>query len=353
MAKDKSAKRRSRVRALLRRKKERALLVTGAENIRYLTGFPGADSLLLVTTKGRDFFVTDPRIYGEAKRTIKGVNIVSISGTHDLGMLKDIVKKERIGTIGFESAYISYRRYRRFREALSGITLAVSDGIVEGLRMIKTEDEISRIRKSSQITKNIFARVRRYAREGATEIDIAQKIDLLIQKRGGVNAFDTIVACGPHSACPHASPSKRSIRKNDIVLMDFGAKIGHYNSDFTRAVFVGSVTRKLRKMLDVAKKAHAYALARVKPGRLISSLVAKTNRFIEDAGFGKYILHGLGHGVGLEIHEWPSLSAENRARLQSGMVFTIEPGIYVPSVGGIRVEDVVAVTERGGKILTR
>ena len=201
--------------------------------------------------------------------------------------------------------------------------------------------------------KKIFGKLRMPIRTGMSEMAIAGEIDTMMRRDNASNSFDTIVATGSHSSWPHASLTKRKIKRDDIILVDFGARLSHYCSDYTRVIFRGSPRRRLSKMHDVIRRAQKMAFQLIRPGQVISGIVKKVNAFIEKAGFAKYILHGIGHGIGLEVHEEPRLSLANNSVIKKGMVFTLEPGIYVPRVGGIRIEDVVHVDEDGPAILTR
>jgi len=329
-----------------------SLLISNPVNIRYLTGFPGTDILLLITKKGRPFLLADARIFDQARKKLVGVNVV-LRQKPTAGLIKDLITKNGIRQIGFEANHISLEAYFRLKRTLGGIKLMPVKNMVEGLRMIKSRDEISKIKRSAAASLKILKNISNHIRPGITEREIARKIDLMILSAGGVYGFDTIVASGRNSAFPHAIPSGKKIAKNDVVLIDFGTKLNSYNSDITRIIFKGTVKKQIQKMYKAVKKAHALAIEMIKPGAIISTVVKKVNALLENEGFGNFLLHGLGHGVGLDIHELPYLSSSNPGRFRKNMVFTVEPGIYVPTLGGIRIEDIVAINDKEKQVLTR
>jgi len=210
---------------------------------------------------------------------------------------------------------------------------------------------IANLTKAAKITKNIFARTKKEIKPGASESEIAQKIERAIKRKGLKRSFRTIVASGPNGAKPHAKLTGRRIRKNDLVVVDFGVIMNGYCSDMTRTVIVGKGIPKLRKLYLAVKIAQKTAMRKARAGIKISDLVSGINNYMRKKGFGAYILHSLGHGLGLKIHEAPKLSEKNNALLKKGMVVTIEPGLYMRDVGGVRIEDAALITEKGARAL--
>lgn len=223
---------------------------------------------------------------------------------------------------------------------------------LRGNRQIKTAREIGALRKAAAITKDIYTTIVKDVKPGVRESAIAKDIESIIKRKGLKRSFKTIVASGPNAARPHAQLTTRKIKKNDIVVIDFGVKYKGYHSDMTRSIVIGRVTPKIRRFYRTVKDAQKRAIAKVKPGVKISAFVRDVHDFIRRRGFGKYILHSLGHGVGRKIHESPKLSEKNKGKLKKGMVITIEPGLYINGRCGVRIEDMVLVNDRGCEVLT-
>ena len=202
------------------------------------------------------------------------------------------------------------------------------------------------------ITSDLYKAARKWIRPGERECDIARALERLIKKKGLKRSFRTIVASGPNAAKPHAKPTARIIKKNDVVVLDFGVIYKGYHSDMTRTVLLGKIEGKMRRLYSAVKAAQKKAIKKVRPGLKISRLARDANDYMRRKGFGKYILHTLGHGIGKKIHEAPKLSEKNRNMLKKGMVITIEPGLYVKGAGGIRIEDMVCLTKKGNVVLT-
>lgn len=213
------------------------------------------------------------------------------------------------------------------------------------------KNRIKNLKKAAKITKDIFAQVKSGIKPGASENEIARKIEKLIKKKGLRRSFKTIVASGPNGARPHAKPTDRCIKKNDLVVVDFGVLYKNYHSDMTRTVVIGKIRPRMRKIYDTVKNAHRIAIRKCRAGLRISELAKYTHSYIRKKGFGKYMLHSLGHGLGLKVHQAPKLSEKNRNILKESAIITIEPGLYVKGQGGVRIEDAVLVTKRGAKIL--
>ncbi|OGW75742.1 MAG: hypothetical protein A2Z72_02480 [Omnitrophica bacterium RBG_13_46_9] len=354
MIPDERSERIDRAKFLLKKSGLDALLISGEANILYLTGFSGKDSFLVLNANGDNFFLADSRIYDEAKAKVDCANMLRITKmASSFSLMADTLVRSKIRKLGFESQYVTYFLHKKLAHVFNKMKLLPTEGVIEQLRAVKSRNELSSIKKSSSVTKKIFQKIQKLVHPGVSETEIAKEIDIMIKMSGGSSSFDTIVATGKHSSWPHATPSKRKLGSNDIMLMDFGARIAQYCSDFTRVIFTGAAKKRFDMMHEVVAKAQNKALESMKPGLIIDSVVRRVNRIIEEAGFGKFILHGLGHGIGLEIHELPWLSAKSNFPIKKNMVFTIEPGIYVPGVGGVRIEDTVYMGDDGPEVLTR
>lgn len=328
-------------------------LVTSQANVSYLTGFKSGESIAFVSPKGC-YFLTDFRYVEEAVKEVDPKFHIEMAEQKNLfKAIGELTKRFSVKRLGFEKDGLSFGRYERLRECLKSVRLHPVDGIVEELRMVKDAQELQAIKKAVKIVLNGFHSIRRFIKQGRTERQAAADLEYFFKSHGADKAsFDIIVASGPNSSMPHAIPTDRMLRKNDLVLVDAGVRCGGYNSDLTRPIFLGRMTRKIRKIYNIVVKAQTEALERIKPGEKLSEIDKAARAIIEVEGFGKYFGHGLGHGIGLEIHEKPRIAQDEGGVLKEGMVFTIEPGIYIQDLGGIRIEDMILVTKSGYEILT-
>jgi len=221
------------------------------------------------------------------------------------------------------------------------------------MAQIKSTREIKLLKKAADITNDIFRCVSKKVKPGVRESEIVAETEAIIKKKGLKRSFPTIVASGPNAAKPHAKVTERKIKTNDVVVFDFGVIYKGYHSDMTRTIIVGKIDRKLKLLYQTVKKAQKVAIEKVRSGIKASDLAREAHDFMRKKGFGKYILHTLGHGIGMKVHEAPKLSEKNRHILKKNMVCTIEPGLYIKNKGGIRIEDMVLITEKGCQVLTR
>ena len=328
-----------------------AFLVTDETNVYYLSGFSGHDSLLLVT-QGESFFITDSRYIEEAKGSVRGFKIKLVDKS-TYSTLGEIVKKGRLGRVGFESMNLPYEVAGKLKRMVRPARLVPIKDLVERLRAVKDVLELEAIKDSIALTKKIFKSMARLVRPGISEKFIARQAEIAFIKRASHPSFDLIVAAGANSSKPHASPADKRIAKNSFVMMDMGCNLNGYNSDITRMVVVGKMQEKFRKIYDIVHTAQVRAIAMIRPGRRIAEVDLAARGYIQDQGFGKYFGHALGHGVGMAVHEQPNISRINEELLKPGMVFTVEPAIYIPEFGGVRIEDMVLVTDKGCEVLTR
>jgi len=345
---------RKRLAALEKRLKEAGLgsfLVTNETNVTYLTGFLGNDSALLLTPK-KKFFITDSRFVEEAADTVKGCE-VSLVKTSTYETLKDLAKSQSLKKTGFEAMDLPYEVGARLGKLLKPVRLIPTKDMVEAGRAIKDDIEIASIKKAVRLTKDVLGRVLGLARSGVTEEELSCFIEARFIESGARAAFGPIVASGVSSSKPHARPGRNRIRNNSFLMLDIGCRLNCYCADITRMMILGQVTEKFRTIYRVVEQAQEAAIAKIRPGARIAEVDRAARKYIYDNGFGKYFGHALGHGVGMEVHEKPSISGLNEGILRSGMVFTVEPAVYIPGFGGARIEDMVRVTDSGCEILTR
>jgi len=338
------------------------LLVADLVNIRYLTGFRGTSAYLLIT-RDKAFFITDAR-YGKyslqttSTRPPTGglgaelYEIVIIKQKLSL-VIKKLAGKLGIKKLGFEKT-VSFALYERLKK--TGLELKPVKGLIEDIRMKKNLEEVQNIREAVKRAEGAFLKVKYFIKPGIKEIEIARRLEERL--RAGCLCdvpFPVIVASGPtNSAIPHARPSERKVVRGDLVIVDWGSENNGYFSDMTRTLLVegGPDMAQKRKIYDTVLRARKAALAFAAPGRKAKEIDNSARYVIKQADYGGYFVHGLGHGVGLEVHEAPGISAVSADTLGEGMVFTIEPGVYVPGLGGVRIEDMVYLSSKRAQLLT-
>jgi len=340
-----------KIRAELKRRSLGSLLVTNETNVRYLSGFRGGDSLVIITPDSQ-FFLTDSRYIEEAGDSVGGFNIVEVA-TSTYDAISGIVKKNRIKRIGFDSLNLPYEVARRLAGCIRPAKLVSTKNIIESLRAVKDPVEIEAIKRSVDVARGVLKKIVGNIRPGASEQSISDSIECEFIRRGARIAFETIVACGRNCSKPHSHAAKDKIAGNDAVMLDIGCRLGLYNSDMTRMVFIGKVKDKIKEIYGIVKTAQSTAIEKIRPGVKISEIDLAGRGYIVRRGYGKFFGHSLGHGIGMDVHEEPSISKSNNNILKSGMVFTVEPAIYLPKLGGVRIEDMVLVTDKGHEILTR
>ena len=350
------AARAPRLRARLDRDGLDALLVSDLTNIRYLTGFTGSAALLLVTGDGL-LFVTDGRYEHQsaAELAAAGVDaIIEITGTAQRDVFAAAVERAGIDRLGLEAESVTWAAQRRYAETwFPGRTLVATAGLVEGLREIKDDGEIDRIAAASAVADAALAEVRPLLLDGPAERELGLALDTAMRRLGAADvSFETIVASGPNGALPHHRPGTRPITEGDLVVLDFGALVDGYHSDMTRTVMVGEPTPTQARMYEVVAEAQAAGVAAVRAGVDARDVDAACREGIAAAGWADAFPHGTGHGVGLDIHEDPRVGAGSTARLADRCVVTVEPGVYLPDHGGVRIEDTVVVTADGCRTVT-
>ncbi len=327
-----------------------ALLVESASAILYLTGFQCPGSKLLVKKKGESVYFIDPMNYSLACRQLKGLNLEKIHSGPVLRSLKEHCIKNGIKKIGLNKKSMIVGELEAL--ASSRFSLLDSGEVIAGLRVLKAEREIKILRKAAKETVKIWKEATRKIRHGMTELEVAGLIDILIKENGFDNSFPTIAASGKNSAYPHALPGKSKFKPGELLLVDFGIRYKGYCSDLTRTYYKGRIDRQIREFREIVLRAHDYAIDKLKPGVSIGSLSSGVNNIFNSNGFGKFVLHGLGHGVGVDVHEYPFLRLNSTERFRKGMVVTIEPGLYSEGLGGVREENMVLLTSKGCEVLS-
>lgn len=321
-------------------------------NVRYLCGFTGTDGVLVVS-RGGDCFLTDSRYTAQARRQVHAEQIREYRVKLD-GLIA-LLDEQGGRRIGFESETLPFATVQRLKEkGAAGHDWVPVDKEILSLRGVKGASELDAMLEATRINAEAFEEVVPLIRPGAVEREVALALEFALKRRGGEEkAFDFIVASGTRGAMPHGVASDKPIRAGELVTLDFGTRINGYHSDETVTVAVGEVAPRLREIYDVVLRAHDLAMAQVRPGMLLKDIDDVARRYIAERGYGDYFGHGLGHGVGLEVHEYPTVSSRSESVAEEGMVFTVEPGIYVPELGGVRIEDMLQVTGDGCRPLTR
>ena len=329
-----------------------ALLVSGLPNIRYLTGFTGDNAQLLITPASQTLF-TDPRFTIQASEECTCPVKIHSKGPLDQAVAESI-RRKKLKRVGFEASRIAYDAYLRLKQAMPlGAALKPVGGVIEKLRMIKSDDEIARIRRSVETNSEALAKTIRSVKEGVSEADLAAELEYNMRRLGAEKAaFESIVAIGDRSALPHARPTSRRLGADELLLIDMGACQDGYMSDMTRVLFLGKPGKRVTSMYRAVLEAQLAAIDSVRPGATSAQVDGKARRVLQEHGLGKAFVHSTGHGLGLEIHESPRLGKRDKTRLEPGMVITIEPGAYIRGFGGIRIEDTVLVTHNGCEVLT-
>jgi len=327
-----------------------ALLVIGLVNIRYLSGFSGSDGALFITAADR-ILICDSRYTLQASDEADCCTIVEYSRM--LEGISTLARERACRRIAFDAEVTTVSMLKALSDVMPEVEFLPIADQLDQLRAVKCSEEIRAIEYSAEIASTAFIKLLPAIRPGVSERALAIELEMLM-KRGGADekAFDFIVASGERGAMPHGRPTDRLLRSGELVTFDFGACCSGYNSDETVTVAIGEVDRKLLEVYRIVKEAHDLALAAVKPGIECRALDQIAREHIENCGYGEFFGHGLGHGVGLEIHEKPTVSSRSLQSLEEGMIITVEPGIYISGLGGVRIEDMVLVTADGCRMLS-
>lgn len=325
-----------------------AVLVSSAYNMRYLSSFCGGEGYVFLHPK-RQVVIVDSRYTTQAKEEASGFEVIEIGGDVGFGdVIRELASQTGTSRLLFEDSDLTYSTVRGLKEKCGELEWIPAGELLNNLRWIKSEEELARIEKAEAIGDKAFARILNDIRPGITELEVAAKLEYYMREEGTAkNSFDTIVASGLHSAMPHAIPTDKKIEAGDFVTMDFGCVYQGYCSDMTRTVVVGKANDRQKELYQIVLEAQQAGISAIRAGMTGSQVDAVSRDIIKKAGYGEYFGHGLGHSVGLVIHEEPRLSPKCHEVLRENMIQTVEPGIYIPGFGGVRIEDLVCVTADG------
>ncbi len=320
------------------------VILTNDINRFYISGFYGSFGYAIITQNDA-FLINDSRYIEQATQQAKYFQTVMLKG-NAFETINLILNKHQIKTLGFEDKDLAFYKYRQFKEKLNIVSLIPIGDLFEDFRKIKDKTEINKIKKAAEISDMAFSHILNIIKPGITEIDIAIELEFFMKKHGAkALSFDTIVASGIRASLPHGQPTNKEIEWGDIITLDFGCIFEEYCSDITRTIAVGSISPKHRKVYNIVLEAQLKALEAIKAGRVAKDIDKVARDIISLYGYADNFGHGLGHGVGCEIHESPKISPLGEDILKPGMVITIEPGIYIEGFGGVRIEDMVVVTD--------
>ena len=356
-----------KLREILRQKRIGGFLITSPSNLFYLGGFRAEGSFGVVTQREAKIFVPE-LLYEQAKQIVRNFEVI---GFRDrlLAKVGEFLASEKIRKLGLEAGAVSINRYREMGRVFGRVILVPLDGLVEEMRMVKTAEEVGLLRESAQICVAAFRFIKKRIRMGMEERIVAWQLEYFMKKRGAQKpSFDIIVASGENTAYPHYQTGKRQIRPGECLLIDIGCVYKGYCSDLTRPLFLNIITNnrpkglrigspfefegKYKEIYEAVCKAQRAAIEKIKPGVKCSIIDSEARKVIARAGLEDYFIHRTGHGVGLDVHELPWLEKGSKRVLEAGMVLTIEPGVYIPDFGGVRIEDMVLVTKKGCEVLT-
>jgi Xaa-Pro aminopeptidase len=344
--------RQKKIKKLLASRDIDALLVRKKENISYLTRTRGESSVLVISGSG-NYIVTDARYAEEYSLASENCSVVVSGANSGARLIHDILKKDRAVRVGFEPDSFTYSEISVLKKRVRGLKFIPTSGALESLRAIKDPCEIRYLRKACEDGLLAMSHGLKNLNAGHTERSLKREIEFYLLKKDIEPAgFEIMVASGRNSSMPHAAATDKKIRRGEIVIIDLGAKNYGYNSDLTRTIFLGRIERKYSDIYRIVLDAQKKAIDNIKPGIKAGYIDNISRSYIYEKGFGKYFVHSLGHGVGLETHEQPRLSPGCDTVLRQGMTVTVEPGIYIPGWGGVRIEDVVLITKDSREILT-
>jgi len=342
-----------KVKAKLTQENLDGLILSSPANISYLTEYTSRDSCFLISKK-TNIYITDSRYTEEARKSLKGrASIRKLKGSL-FKTAADASRELGLKRIGFEERFISFSEHKLLNERLNRKgRLIPTYGLVEDSREIKTAEELEKIKEAARITTDAFEFINDYISPGKKETEVAAELERFIRYRGArSSAFDIIVASGPNSSFPHHLTSQRRLKNNELVLIDMGVDYMGYKSDLTRVFFLGKINATVKRVYEIVRKAQDKAIEKIKPAVLINQIDAAARQYIIRRGYGGFFGHNLGHGIGLEVHEKPRISGKENSALKAGMVFTVEPGIYLPGKFGIRLEDMVFITNKGCEVIS-
>lgn len=344
------------IKSIMSEVEEDAFFLTSEANMNYMSGFTGEGYVYL--SENRSMVVTDFRYEIATKKECEGFDIVLPKPGHFYDPLIQALQEDQVKVLGYEMEHVTMEVFNKIcalfqAEAEGEFDFQNVDDFLRDLRMVKSEEEIECIRKAEAIGDKAFEAILDKIKPGITEKEVAAWLEFFMKQYGADGlSFDTIAASGIHSAMPHAVPTDKVLEEGDFLTMDFGCKVKGYCSDMTRTVVIGKASDKQKEIYNIVKQAQEAAIAAIRPGMMGKEVDAIARNIIKEAGYGECFGHSLGHSVGLEIHEQPNFSSREETIIEPGMVITVEPGIYVEDFGGVRIEDLVCITEDGCENLT-
>lgn len=342
----------TRLRQLMGERNLQALLVTGGYNRRYMSGFTGSSGALLITAD-KAVLLSDFRYRSQAPQQAVHYEFVEHKPKL-IETVKELLHDWKVAELGFEQQDVSYGTYAGYAEALPGVKLVPTGSLIEELRMVKDDAELAVMQEAAELADRTFEHMLGFLKPGLKESDVALELEFYMRRHGATStSFETIVASGERSALPHGKASDRVLRSGEFVKLDFGAYYKGYCSDITRTVMLGKPTPKHREIYDIVLEAQLHTLDQIRPGMTGQQGDALARDVIAKYGYADFFGHGTGHGLGLEIHEAPRLSVTGDVVLKPGMTVTVEPGIYLPDFGGVRIEDDIVMTDTGMRRLTQ
>ncbi|MBU3145208.1 Xaa-Pro peptidase family protein [Clostridium sp. CF012] len=343
----------SKLRALMNDKGIDAVLLVGDHNRNYLSGFTGNESFSLIT-KDKTFFITDSRFTEQANSQVKDYEILEYNKNFPFAnFLGELIKDNNIKRLGFEEDVLSFSTYTLYKSKVQ-CEFVPMEKMVENIRTIKDESELKLIRRAAQITDETFEHMVKFIKPGMTEREIGLELEFHMKKLGAQElSFPSIIASGVRSSLPHGEATEKVVTKDEFLTLDFGCVYEGYCSDMTRTIVIGKPSEKMIEVYNTVFEAQELALKTFKPNMPAIEVDEVARNYIKEKGYGEYFRHGLGHGVGRQVHEAPSIGYGSREQLKSGMVVTDEPGIYIPGFGGVRIEDLLVITEDGIEVLSK
>jgi len=342
-----------RLRTRMREKEIENILISHIENVRWLTGFSGSFGLSLVTNC-EHVFISDSRYREQAKEQVKNAEVVIFQNPRlAVEVLREELEKRTIARLGFEAEHVTVATHEQWKEKIPGVEFVGIKELVDPLRMVKSAEEIAKIRQACGVADACFEHISRLFQPGVSEYDIALEIEFFIRRHGDKSAFDPIVVSGERSSRPHGEASEKKLATGDFVTLDFGACHDGYCSDITRTVIIGEASVRQREVYNAVLEAQLSAIEAMKPGVGAKEIDALARNVLAKYGLDSYFGHGLGHGLGRLVHDVGRMNATSTDVLEEGQVWTVEPGVYIEGFGGVRIEDDVLITKDGVEVLTQ
>jgi Xaa-Pro aminopeptidase len=340
-----------KLKEIVARRKLKAVFISNTKNCTYLSGFTGDDSFLLIAGE-KNIFITDSRYTEQAAAQAPDFEILGYKGAM-LDALAEELRKSKIRVLGFEDTYTVFSMYGNMKKKLRVRLEPLGEELLK-LRSVKDAHELEIIKKAAMIADSAFEHILGFIKPGISEMDVAAEIEYSMKKNGAEKcAFDTVVASGERSSMPHGVASERILKSGDTITMDYGAVVSGYCSDITRTVFLGKPNEEVREIYNIVLDAQKKGIEGAREGLRGREIDSVARGYIKEKGFDEYFGHGLGHGIGLEIHEEPRLSPKSETIMRNGMVVTVEPGIYIPGKYGVRIEDDIVINGQEPIILTK